>query len=204
MNYWSVYNESCSDISHFTQIPLDSLLSFNPGLNCSNLVAGDHLCIEKQSSFSKRDRDYGALNTHNDERRSVGVQHLDWDDHLAGQAYDYSKHLLYASSDCQLIHSDYRNQQYGSKKGEGENLHVLRSWYPIKNEELKMSNAVKRWISEKWTGQQGKKHYTQVVWSRTKKVGCSGVYGRSKNNMFCHFVTCRYFPPGNIIGQSPY
>jgi hypothetical protein len=42
-------------------------------------------------------------------------------------------------------------------------------------------------------------HYTQMVWRRTKQVGCGiGNNGRSD------FLVCWYSPRGNYIGQVPY
>ena len=35
-------------------------------------------------------------------------------------------------------------------------------------------------------------HFTQMVWKSTEKLGC-GVSGE--------YLTCRYYPPGNYVGQ---
>ncbi|MGW3029096.1 CAP domain-containing protein, partial [Streptomyces sp. NPDC001221] len=45
-------------------------------------------------------------------------------------------------------------------------------------------------------------HYTQMVWSSTKEIGCGIKQGAPKPNGW--FVVCRYRSAGNIVGQTPY
>ena len=40
----------------------------------------------------------------------------------------------------------------------------------------------------------GTGHFTQVVWKGTTEVGCGVANG---------WVCCRYYPPGNYMGQFP-
>ena len=42
-------------------------------------------------------------------------------------------------------------------------------------------------------------HYTQMVWNGTTEVGCATDSGGGVD-----YLVCRYTPPGNIIGQTPY
>ena len=42
-------------------------------------------------------------------------------------------------------------------------------------------------------------HYTQMVWKDTARVGCA--MGRNRED---EFLVCRYSPPGNVLGESPY
>ncbi|XP_021755340.1 pathogenesis-related protein PRB1-3-like [Chenopodium quinoa] len=43
-------------------------------------------------------------------------------------------------------------------------------------------------------------HYTQIVWSKTRSVGCA----RSVCENGDVFMTCNYYPPGNYVGERPY
>ncbi|RXY91726.1 CAP domain-containing protein, partial [Klebsiella pneumoniae] len=42
-------------------------------------------------------------------------------------------------------------------------------------------------------------HYSQIVWRETREVGCAIETGNGMD-----VLVCRYFPAGNVIGQSPY
>jgi hypothetical protein len=43
-------------------------------------------------------------------------------------------------------------------------------------------------------------HYTQIVWRGTATVGCARVVCDDGGV----FITCNYYPPGNVVGQRPY
>jgi pathogenesis-related protein 1 len=42
-------------------------------------------------------------------------------------------------------------------------------------------------------------HYTQLVWSKTREVGCADVRGALRQ-----VVACEYDPPGNWRGERPW
>lgn len=44
-------------------------------------------------------------------------------------------------------------------------------------------------------------HYTQLVWSTTKAVGCGNV---TCNNELGVLIVCSYNPPGNYRGDNPF
>ncbi len=131
------------------------------------------------------------LSPHNDARDQVGVDALVWDDTVAAYAQNYANQRI---ADCALQHS---GGQYG------ENIY----------EEIGYSDpvgdSVMYWVNEKQyydyssnSCAQGQecRHYTQVVWRDSKRLGCA----QAQCNNGWTFVICNYDPPGNIVGQRPY
>jgi hypothetical protein len=41
-------------------------------------------------------------------------------------------------------------------------------------------------------------HYTQLVWTDTREVGCSVVSNQRRD-----VLVCRYWPAGNVVGKAP-
>ena len=39
-------------------------------------------------------------------------------------------------------------------------------------------------------------HYTQIIWRKTRTVGCAIARGHGQD-----YLVCRYFPAGNVMGQ---
>ena len=45
-NYYTLFkSDTCADIVSVFRIPVQSLLAFNPDLNCSNLIPGKAVCV---------------------------------------------------------------------------------------------------------------------------------------------------------------
>ena len=141
------------------------------------------------------------LSAHNAERRRLGLPLLVWDNTLATYAAKYAANQDRVGAGCSgnLRHS---NGPYG------ENLY----WYWTSTRALATpGQALASWISEKnyynyrtntcaWGKECG--HYTQVVWAKTRRVGC--VARACASNRGATYVICNYNPPGNYIGQRPY
>ncbi|EFH45454.1 hypothetical protein ARALYDRAFT_491309 [Arabidopsis lyrata subsp. lyrata] len=135
-------------------------------------------------------KDYLAV--HNRARDHVGVPHIKWHAGAARYAWNYAQ---IRKRDCRLKHSNSRGRY-------GENL----AW---SSGDMSGAAAVRLWVKEKSdyfhksnTCRAGKQcgHYTQVVWKNSEWVGCAKV----KCDNGGTFVTCNYFPPGNIRGRWPY
>ena len=135
------------------------------------------------------------LSLHNRERAEAGTPRLVWDDGLAGAASSYGPRLAALG---RLAHSPRE-----SRPGQGENL-----WMGTAGA-FSLEEMVGGWIGEKRLFRPGifpnvsrsghgadVAHYTQMIWSRTARVGCAlHRSGRSD------FLICRYSPAGNVSGE---
>uniref|UniRef100_A0A7N0T4Z7 SCP domain-containing protein n=1 Tax=Kalanchoe fedtschenkoi TaxID=63787 RepID=A0A7N0T4Z7_KALFE len=147
------------------------------------IVTLAHLCYAQtpQKQF---------LDAHNAARAAVGVGPLVWDQTVANYAQRYANsHRV----DCKMVHS---------KGPYGENL----AW---SSGDMSIPGAVKMWVDEKrfydynsnsCIGGKTCGHYTQVVWRKSKRLGCAKVRCNTRGT----FITCNYDPPGNWNGERPY
>lgn len=138
------------------------------------------------------------LRDHNLVRQNHNVGALVWDESLAADASRYAQRLAAAK---QFEHSESARGQ----PAQGENLWMgTRSAYAFRE----MTGA---WIEEGQDFTRGTfpnisrsgswekvGHFTQMVWSETRKVGCA-VAANTENDV----LVCRYFPAGNVLGRNP-
>jgi pathogenesis-related protein 1 len=129
------------------------------------------------------------LAAHNAVRARVRVPPLAWSDRLAAHAQDWADALLARK---QFVHRS--NPIYG------ENL------FEIRGLAASPAQAVDAWASESQNYDYKSNecrsmwgHYTQIVWSDTKEVGCAVARGAGRV-----VWVCNYDPPGNRIGKRPY
>jgi pathogenesis-related protein 1 len=152
-----------------------------------------------QVESSSPDRGFTAaekralVDMHNEDRRAEGaadMYKIEWDEKLAEHAQEYA-------DQCPTGHS--------SGHDFGENL----SWsmYP-----MSIYKHMNGWSEEEkvnydynsnycMRGQCG--HYTQIVWSKTTKLGC----GRKKsgcNNGWGDTMVCQFSVAGNLVGAKPF
>ncbi|XP_052020153.1 peptidase inhibitor 16 isoform X2 [Apodemus sylvaticus] len=119
-----------------------------------------------------------------------------WDDELAAFAKAYAQKCVWG-----------HNKERGRR---GENL------FAITDEGMDVPLAVGNWYEEHEyynlstaacdPGQMCG-HYTQVVWSKTERIGCGSHFcetlqGVEEANI--HLLVCNYEPPGNVKGRKPY
>ncbi|KAI9120338.1 hypothetical protein K1719_007371 [Acacia pycnantha] len=146
------------------------------------------LAIPQISDAQDSPQDY--VNAHNAARSQVGVGPISWDKKLASYARNY---LSRFSNSCQMVHS---------RGPYGENLAKATP-------DLTGTAAVNLWVGEKKFYNHDSnscnggecRHYTQVVWRNSVRVGCAKV--KCDNNGGT-LVSCNYDPRGNYIGQRPY
>ena len=129
------------------------------------------------------------LDNHNYHRKKHHVDNLIRNKEIESVAQEYSEYL---ASINEMKHS--KNVKYG------ENLY---SCYPS-GRCLNGEKASEKWYSEvkdynynnpNYKDKIG--HFTQLVWKGSNEIGC----GAACNNDNICYVTCNYYPPGNIIGE---
>ncbi len=146
------------------------------------------------------------LGSHNDWRAKVGVSPLKWSADVAKVAQTYANQL--AKNGCSMDHSD---SDYGENIYWASAQRVVKSSGQRVNQVQAVSGeaVVNAWGSEvedydyaSNTCAQGAVcgHYTQVVWSNTKTVGCGMALCADKAQVW----VCNYAPAGNFMGEKPY
>jgi hypothetical protein len=136
------------------------------------------------------------LARHNLERTHAGVAPLVWDAALADGARAYANELARLNL---LRHSPKER-----RPGQGENLWMGTRDY------FRPTHMVSDWASERrmfrpaqfpqvsTTGNWADVgHYTQIIWPRTRRVGCAVA-----KSAWSDILVCRYWPAGNVMGQN--
>ncbi|XP_058782199.1 pathogenesis-related leaf protein 6-like [Vicia villosa] len=152
------------------------------------------LIIGNSHITKAQDSPANYLNIHNMARAELGINmtNLVWDNKIAAFAQNYANKC----KDCKVIPS--HKEAYGY----GENIAVIAG-------NLSGVDAVKLWVAERplynWyvemcEGGAECHHYTQVVWGSSRRVGC----GKVKCDDGRLFVSCNYYPAGNIPGEVPF
>ena len=143
-----------------------------------------------------------ALKVHNDARKEVGLNILEWSDELSKDAKAYAETL--AKNNKGLIHSENNDRE-----GQGENLYY--AWTSSGIIETPLNDGSVAWYNEIKDYKYAEigsslnegvviGHYTQMVWDSTKYIGMGSAISSDGKV----YVVARYNPPGNYIGQFPY
>ncbi len=129
------------------------------------------------------------LAVHNFYRSIIGVRPLIWSDNLAEKAQQWAdaiaKHPL-------ITHNSM---------GFGQNLFYFTDTTDIARAVHFWAMEQKYYYGQKIT-QENKlyfQHYTQIIWAKTKDIGC----GLAKMPSGLYVLVCFYAPAGNVIGESP-
>ena len=159
----------------------------------------------------------GVLATHNGERANakvpannmVGNPALTWSDSLAAQAQTYADQLKSQGYVCNFSNDNNNVCKKGSSGlphgATNENLAWGGAGYTL-------DQLVDSWVIEK-SGYNAQTntctpdmvtaytcgHYTAMIWGSTRELGC----GTSSGTEIVILV-CRYNPPGNMAGQTPF
>jgi pathogenesis-related protein 1 len=129
------------------------------------------------------------LDAHNAIRARVGLPPLVWSDQLAQVAQDWANYLIATGALSHRPNNSYGENIYAIAGGHATPAKVVDSWakeargYDIR--------------SDTCAGVCG--HYTQIVWAKTRAVGCAVARNPQRE-----VWVCNYDPPGNVIGYRPY
>jgi len=129
-----------------------------------------------------------VLAAHNEVRARVGVGPLEWSAKLAAHAQEWADTLAARNQFVHRPNSRYGQNLLWSSRRESAGA-VVGLWAAEARDYDYQSNRCR--------GVCG--HYTQVVWSATREVGCAVAYGRGRE-----VWVCDYDPPGNFNGRRPY
>uniref|UniRef100_UPI00358DF197 peptidase inhibitor 16-like n=1 Tax=Myxine glutinosa TaxID=7769 RepID=UPI00358DF197 len=140
------------------------------------------------------------LNEHNEKRRHVDpppvktLAPLEWCNKMENLAWNYAKL-------CRWEHSKHKDV--------GENLYVNTGPLQPKHVVEKWNSEHKNYNYHNNSCNKGKMcgHYTQMVWAKTKQLGCAAHFCANITGLEYENVTlvvCNYKPSGNIIGMKPY
>jgi hypothetical protein len=166
----------------------------------SKLVLALCLCSPLLIGGATQRVDFNArlLAAHNAERMRIGVPALQWDAALATDARVWADEL---AATGRFEHSP----DEPGKPLQGENLWAgtPRAYSP--------EGMVGLWAAEKADYRPGifpnnsrsgdvehVGHYTQLIWSSSRRVGCATAVGTNEE-----FLVCRYSEAGNVSGQRP-
>lgn len=139
-----------------------------------------------------------VVNIHNQVRSQAGVKtKLVWDKNIAAFAQKWADYIASRSEFKHRPRSGVWKQKYG------ENLSASFPGPKC------IEKGMQGWINEKklykgevMDGRNYMKfgHYTQMIWDKTKRVGCGKAYDAKKK---WFVIVCNYDPPGNYRGQKP-
>lgn len=132
---------------------------------------------------------HGFLTAHNQVRASVGLPALAWSEPLAAYAQKWADSLIQTGAFRHRSNSPYGENLFEITGGSTTPAEVVSDWASESRDYSYANNAC--------TGVCG--HYTQIIWRKTKSVGCAVARKGSRE-----VWVCNYDPPGNYVGQRPY
>ena len=145
------------------------------------------------SAFTEGEAD-ALVQEHNDARDKVGVrQRVTWSKDLAQYAQKWADRI---AATGKFAHR--RQGKYGESLAAGP------------AQRYGATEAAAAWLKEKGAYDAGKRepgkvgHYTQMVWSRTTRIGAGKAVIKAGPLKGWTVVVCNYDPRGNVRGQRPY
>ncbi|KAF7142238.1 hypothetical protein RHSIM_Rhsim05G0184600 [Rhododendron simsii] len=138
------------------------------------------------------------VNAHNTIRRKKGVPPLQWDGKLAQYAQHWADQSVNECNPHHHSHGPYGENNLWEQYNERTPTQVTQVWIDEEPnyDHVKMACKCQPERKKCMCG-----HYTQVVWSTTKAVGCGNV---TCNNELGVLIVCSYNPPGNYQGENPF
>jgi pathogenesis-related protein 1 len=131
------------------------------------------------------------LDAQNAVRARVGVPPLAWSDKLARAAQEWADRLVKEGAFRHRPNSPWGQNLYEITGSEHLPQQIVNGWAAeAKDFDFDTNNCKEGRICG---------HYTQIVWSKTKQVGCAVARGGNSE-----VWVCEYSPKGNIAGARPY
>ncbi len=167
------------------------------------LVVLSSVMVQLSYAQSNNDLENDMLNIHNNERAAVEVPPVTWSSSLAADSQSWADHLTTLGLVCDPARAEQVPPKpicdAASHGAKNENIAsgVAELYTP--------EEFAQMWADEKSKYDAGQRsglgigHYTAMVWKNTQEIGCGFA---SSGQM--DFLVCRYNPPGNIAGQTPY
>ncbi len=131
---------------------------------------------------------HDLLEAHNEVRARVGVGPLKWSAKLEESAQDWAEALVARNQFAHRPNLPYGQNLFASTAPQSAE-YVVRAWASEAREYDYRTNRC--------SGMCG--HYTQIVWARTRELGCGVARGPRRQ-----VWVCEYDPPGNWVGRRPY
>lgn len=152
---------------------------------------------DEKSTGVKTKVDAECVQHHNKYRGNHDeTDNVEWDEKLAKGAEEWVKKITESG---QMRHATQEESDNA-----GENLAMRGSSQAFTDSACQ--HAVANWYSEikdfdfNTKSGRGTGHFTQVVWKKSKKIGCA-VGAIKKGDMFHEYVVCRYMESGNWQGE---
>jgi pathogenesis-related protein 1 len=131
------------------------------------------------------------VNAHNSWRKTTGVAPLSWSPKLASFAQDWANTLVSRNEFKHRANNNYGENLAAAQGKSFSPKSVVEYWGEEVRDYNYNTNSCK---PGEMCG-----HYTQLVWQKTKEVGCAKAKSGNKE-----VWVCNYNPPGNYVGQKPY
>lgn len=139
-----------------------------------------------------------ALDFHNAERKSLGIEPLEWSESLSKYAQEWADHL--AASNCDFDHRPnsgkwaqlYGENIYWGMGGTYTAVNACESWFKEKKSFKNVALSSSNWSKAG--------HYSQMIWRKTKHVGM----GVAKCKDGSYIIVANYDPAGNMMGEKAY
>lgn len=136
------------------------------------------------------------LAAHNGERRALGIADLVWSRDLAKEAQDWAATLAKTGRMAHARQSRHGENLSSAPVGRATPTELVARWLAEKPNYIPGSAQPNTSRTGNWADVG---HYTAVVWSATREIGCAVGRGQAID-----FLVCRYNPPGNVRGYAAY
>ncbi|XP_011645541.1 venom allergen 3-like [Pogonomyrmex barbatus] len=130
---------------------------------------------------------------------------LKWDDELEKIAQRWADQCNFSHDECRDVDRFSVGQNIamssmsssGTESDETRLNNMIQMWY----NEVKMfdRNQISNYKFDVNTG-----HYTQLVWAKTRLIGCGRISYKKPNDWKILYLVCNYGPSGNYIGEKIY